>query len=501
MGYLLALDQGTTSSRALVFDTGGRLVTVAQREFPQHYPQPGWVEHDPEDIWQTQLATARAALTQAGIRAEALLALGITNQRETTLLWERASGRPLARAIVWQDRRTAAACAALKAQGLEPLFRERTGLLLDPYFSGTKLAWLLEHIPGSRARAERGELAFGTVDSYLIWRLTGGRAHLTDVTNAARTLMFDIHRRCWDEELLGHLRIPRALLPDVRASADDFGTTQADLLGAPVRIGGVAGDQQAALFGQACTAPGMVKNTYGTGCFMLLHTGQTPVASRHGLLTTPVAQAGPEPGYALEGSIFVAGAVVQWLRDELGLIRSAAEVEALAASVPDTAGVYLVPAFAGLGSPYWDADARGALFGLTRGANRAHIARAALEAIAFQSAELLQAMQADAAQPIETLRVDGGATANALLMQIQADLIGIPVVVAAVQETTALGAAYLAGLQAGVWRSAADVGAYWQAARHFEPAISRDEAAMRLARWREAVSRTHGWAAAMASGG
>ena len=498
MGYLLALDQGTTSSRALVFDTDGRLVTVAQREFTQHYPQPGWVEHDPEDIWQTQLATARAALAQAGIRADALLALGITNQRETLLLWERASGRPLARAIVWQDRRTAAACAALKAQGLEPLFRERTGLLLDPYFSGTKLAWLLEHIPGARARAERGELAFGTVDSYLIWRLTGGRAHLTDVTNAARTLMFDIHRRCWDEELLGHLRIPRALLPDVRASADDFGTTQADLLGVPVRIGGVAGDQQAALFGQACTAPGMVKNTYGTGCFMLLHTGPTSVASRHGLLTTPVAQVGSEPGYALEGSIFVAGAVVQWLRDELGLIRSAAEVEALAASVPDTAGVYLVPAFAGLGSPYWDADARGALFGLTRGANRAHIARAALEAIAFQSAELLQAMQADAGQPIETLRVDGGATANALLMQIQADLIGIPVLVAAVQETTALGAAYLAGLEAGVWRSAADVGAYWQAARRFEPAISRDEAAVRLARWREAVSRTHRWAAAMA---
>ncbi|TFZ82398.1 glycerol kinase GlpK [Candidatus Macondimonas diazotrophica] len=498
MGYLLALDQGTTSSRALVFDTDGRLITVAQREFTQHYPQPGWVEHDPEEIWQTQIATARAALAQAGIHADAVLALGITNQRETTLLWERASGRPVANAIVWQDRRTAAACAALKARGLESLFRERTGLMLDPYFSGTKLAWLLDHVPGVRARAERGELAFGTVDSYLIWRLTGGRAHVTDVTNAARTLLFDIHRRSWDEELLGHLGVPRALLPEVRASAGDFGTTQADLLGAPVRIGGVAGDQQAALFGQACTAPGMVKNTYGTGCFMLLHTGSTPVASRHGLLTTPVAQAGPEPGYALEGSIFVAGAVVQWLRDELGLIRSANEVEALAASVPDTAGVYLVPAFAGLGSPYWDADARGALFGLTRGANRAHIARAALEAIAFQSAEMLQAMQADAAQPIEMLRVDGGATANALLMQIQADLIGIPVVVAAVQETTALGAAYLAGIQAGVWRSAADVGAYWQSARTFEPVISRDEAAVRLARWREAVSRTRGWVSAMA---
>ncbi|MFP5465081.1 MAG: glycerol kinase GlpK [Gammaproteobacteria bacterium] len=493
MAYLLALDQGTTSSRAALFDTQGGLVAIAQEEFTQHYPRPGWVEHDPELIWQSQLDTAREVLAKADVRADQVLALGIANQRETVVLWERATGRPVANAIVWQDRRTAAACEALKAQGLETLFRQRTGLLLDPYFSGTKLAWLLDNVPGARERAERGELAFGTVDSFLIWRLTAGRAHVTDVTNASRTLLFDIHHRRWDDELLGHLGVPRALLPEVLASADDFGTTQADLLGAPVRIGGVAGDQQAALFGQACTVPGMVKNTYGTGCFMLIHTGDAPVASPSGLLATTTAHAGDVPGYALEGSIFVAGAVVQWLRDELGIIRSSAEVETLAASVPDTAGVYLVPAFAGLGSPYWDASARGAMVGLTRGANRAHIARAALEAIAFQSADLLDAMRADAGQRIETMRVDGGAAVNALLMQIQADLLGIPVVVPRILETTALGAAYLAGIRAGVWESAADVAAYWQSERTYEPAISADEAGARLARWREAVSRTRGW--------
>ncbi len=497
MAYLLALDQGTTSSRAIVFDTDGALVALAQQEFAQIYPQPGWVEHDPEVIWQSQLDTARQALTQAGIGARELLALGITNQRETTLVWERATGRPIHNAIVWQDRRTAAACDALKAQGLEALFRERTGLLLDPYFSGTKLAWILDTVPGARARAERGELAFGTVDSWLIWRLTGGRVHATDVTNASRTLMFDICANRWDDALLDHLRVPRAMLPAVFASAADFGLTEPDWLGAPVRIGGVAGDQQAALFGQACTAPGMVKNTYGTGCFMLLHTGERMTPSSHGLLTTAAAQWDATPAYALEGSVFVAGALVQWLRDGLGIIRSSGEIEALAASVPDAGGVFLVPAFVGLGSPYWDPAARGALFGLTRGATRAHIARAALEAIAFQSAELLQAMQADAAQAIEALRVDGGATANALLMQIQADLLGVPVVLPHIQETTALGAAYLAGLQAGVWGSIADIGAYWRSGRVFEPAISRDEADTRMARWREAVSRTRGWETAM----
>jgi glycerol kinase len=497
MAYLLALDQGTTSSRALVFDTDGALVALAQQEFAQIYPQPGWVEHDPEVIWQSQLDTARQALVQAGIGARELLALGITNQRETTLVWERATGRPIHNAIVWQDRRTAAACDALKAQGLEALFRERTGLLLDPYFSGTKLAWILDTVPGARARAERGELVFGTVDSWLIWRLTGGRVHATDITNASRTLMFDLRAKRWDDDLLNHLQVPRAMLPTVWASAADFGLTEPDWLGAPVRIGGVAGDQQAALFGQACTAPGMVKNTYGTGCFMLLHTGELMTPSSHGLVTTAAAQWDATPGYALEGSIFVAGALVQWLRDGLGIIRSSAEIEALAASVPDTGGVFLVPAFVGLGSPYWDPAARGALFGLTRGVTRAHIARAALEAIAFQSAELLQAMQADAAQPIEALRVDGGATANALLMQIQADLLGVPVVLPHIQETTALGAAYLAGLQAGAWGSIDDIGAYWRSERVFEPAISRDEADTRMARWREAVSRTRGWKTAM----
>jgi glycerol kinase len=472
---------------------------MGQQEFAQHYPQPGWVEHDPELIWQSQLGAARQALAKAGISGRDVLALGITNQRETTLLWERATGRPLHNAIVWQDRRTAAACDALKARGLEPLFRERTGLLLDPYFSGTKLAWLLDNIPGARARAERGELAFGTVDSWLIWRLTGGRVHATDPTNAARTLMFDLLAQCWDDTLLGHLRVPRAVLPQVFASVADFGATDADWFGAPVRIGGVAGDQQSALFGQACIEPGTVKNTYGTGCFMLLHTGEVMSPAPPGLLSTAAARTDQTPVYALEGSVFMAGALVQWLRDGLGIIQSSGDIEALAASVPDTAGVYLVPAFVGLGSPYWDPAARGAIFGLTRGATRAHIARAALEAIAFQSAELLAALQAAAAQPIGALRVDGGATANALLMQTQADLLGIPVVLPRIRETTALGAAYLAGLQAGVWASAAEIGALWRAERVFEPAISRDEAATRLARWREAVSRTRGWDTAMQS--
>jgi glycerol kinase len=493
MAYLLALDQGTTSSRALVFDTEGSVVAAAQRALPQHYPRPGWVEHDPGQIWQTQLDAAREALRTAGIDAGAVLALGIASQRETVVLWERASGRPLYNAIVWQDRRTAATCAALREQGLEASVRERTGLLLDPYFSATKLAWLLDHIPGARARAERGELAFGTVDSWLIWRLTGGQAHVTDVTNAARTLLFDIHAQAWDEGLLESLRVPAAVLPRVLPSVADFGVTQAQWFGAPLRIGGVAGDQQAALFGQACTAPGHVKNTYGTGCFMLLHTGEVPVTASPGLLGTPVAQVGAGRGFALEGSVFVAGAVVQWLRDELGIIGSSEEIEALAASVPDSAGVYLVPAFAGLGSPYWDADARGALLGLTRGANRAHIARAALEAIAFQSAELLHSMQAHAGAPIDALRVDGGATANALLMQIQADLLGVPVLVSRIQETTALGAAYLAGLHVGVWRSQDDIAARWQPGQVFEPTWSADEVAARMARWREAVARTRGW--------
>lgn len=489
MAYLLALDQGTTSSRAIVFDAAGNSLAQAQRELTQHYPQPGWVEHDPEDIWRSQLDTAREALARAGIPAGELAALGITNQRETTLLWERSSGRPLHRAIVWQDRRTADFCARLRADGLEPLFRQRTGLVLDPYFSGTKLRWLLDHIEGARARAEVGELAFGTVDSWLVWQLTGGALHVTDPSNAARTLLFDIHRGEWDDELLQVLGIPRAVLPRVVPSSGILGHARADWLGAEVAIGGLAGDQQAALFGQACHRPGLAKNTYGTGCFALVHTGATACASTHGLLTTPAAQLAGAPAYALEGSVFVAGALVQWLRDGLGLIRQAADIETLAASVPDSGGVHIVPAFTGLGAPYWDADARGAILGLTRGSRAAHIARAALEAIALQTAELFVAMQSDSAQALSELRVDGGASTNDLLMQMQADLLGVPVVRPRVSETTALGAACLAGLAAGVWPDLATLGTIWQRARVFEPQMGRDEAQARLVTWRRAVQR------------
>jgi glycerol kinase len=492
MPYLLAMDQGTTSSRAMLFDRDGNVRGVAQREYPQLYPQSGWVEHDPADIWQSQLAVAREVLTETGIAAREVAAIGIANQRETTLLWERATGRPLANAIVWQDRRTAELCEQLKAQGHEPLFRRRTGLLLDPYFSGTKLAWLLDHVPDARRRAQAGELAFGTVDSWLLWQLTGGQVHATDNTNAARTLLFDIHRGCWDPELLAILNIPAELLPRVHPSSHEFGQTAPELFGAPIAIGGIAGDQQAALFGQACHQPGMIKNTYGTGCFMLLQTGAIACESRHGLLTTSAAQVDATPSYALEGSVFIGGAVVQWLRDGLGVIDSSAEIEALATSVPDSGGVYFVPAFSGLGSPYWDAHARGAMFGLSRGTTAAHIARAGLEAIGYQSAELLIAMQRDAAAPIKELRVDGGAAANNLLMQHQADLLGVPVVRPRIIETTALGAAYLAGLTAGLWRDTAEIARYWQAERTFEPRIDRDVAAQRMQSWQDAVQRTRG---------
>jgi len=408
-------------------------------------------------------------------------------------VWERASGRPIHNAIVWQDRRTADTCTALKAAGHEALFRERTGLLLDPYFSGTKLAWILDRVPGARARAERGELAFGTVDSWLVWRLTGGRVHATDVSNAARTLMFDIRSNAWSDDLLALLNVPRAVLPEVLPSASDYGSTDIEHFGTPVRIGGIAGDQQAALFGQGCTKPGMVKNTYGTGCFMLMHTGSELKASANGLLTTSAAQPDGTPAYALEGSVFVAGAVVQWLRDGLGLIRNSNEIGPLAESVPDSGGVLFVPAFVGLGSPYWDPFARGTMLGITRGTTRAHIARAALESIAFQSAELIEAMQSDAGAPIESLRVDGGATANDLLMQIQADLLGVPVVRPHVSETTALGAAYLAGLTTGVWHGIDEIATQWRAERVFGPSISRDEAASRMAVWKRAVARSRGW--------
>jgi len=492
MSFVLALDQGTTSSRAIVFDHAGTIRGAAQKEFRQIFPQPGWVEHDPTEIWATQSGVVTEALVSAGIGAGDLAALGITNQRETTLLWERASGKPVANAIVWQDRRTAATCDQLRAAGHEPLFRNKTGLVLDAYFSGTKLKWLLDNVAGARERALRGELAFGTVDSWLIWNLTGGAVHVTDASNASRTLLFDIHRGDWDEELLGLLDVPRAVLPAVVASSGVCG--DATIAGTRVPIAGIAGDQQAALFGQACLTRGMAKNTYGTGCFLLLNTGAGAVPSSHQLVSTIAWKREDRIDYALEGSVFIAGAVVQWLRDGLKIIRSAAEVEALAASVPDNGGVYLVPAFAGLGAPHWDAYARGAIFGLTRGSTAAHIARAALESIAYQSAEVLRAMQGDAGLALAELRVDGGATANNLLMQFQADLLGVPVVRPKVQETTALGAAYLAGLAVGYWKNTDDIRANWRVDRRFEPQMSRERAAELTAGWDKAVKRSKGWA-------
>ena len=488
--FLLALDQGTTSSRALVFNGGGGIIAQAQAELRQHFPQPGWVEHDASDIWHDQLDTARRALTQAGLGAQDIAAIGITNQRETTVLWERVSGQPLHHAIVWQDRRTADICARLKADGAEAEVRARTGLVLDPYFSATKLAWLLDHVPDGRERARRGELAFGTIDTWLVWQLTGGRLHVTDTSNASRTSLFNIHSGEWDETLLQLFDIPREVLPQIVRSSALLGETDAAHFGAPIAIGGLAGDQQAALFGQACHSAGQAKNTYGTGCFLLMHTGSQAIASKNGLITTCAAQTGDALEYALEGSVFIAGAAVQWLRDGLGIIQSASGIEALAASVPDSGGVYFVPAFAGLGAPYWNPQARGALVGLTRGTTAAHIARAALEAIAFQSMELMQAMQADCGRALSDLRVDGGATANNLLMQFQADLLGVPVLRPRVLETTALGAAYLAGLAAGVWKTPSEIATHWQMARRYTPAMSRDAAKARLVEWRRAVHST-----------
>ena len=486
---VLALDQGTTSSRAIVFDRRGRARGAAQQEFAQHFPQPGWVEHDPRDLWTTTRRTALAALAEANLTARDIAAIGLTNQRETTLLWDRRSGRPLHRAIVWQDRRTADLCAKLKHRGLEPLFRRKTGLLLDPYFSGTKLAWLLDHVPGARRRAERGELAFGTVDTWLLWQLTGGRVHATDVSNASRTLLVDLRTGDWDEGLLKILRIPHEVLPEVRDSSGIFGEVSSVPALRGVPISGIAGDQQAALFGQACFRPGMAKNTYGTGCFLLLHTGDQPVASRNNLLTTIAWRIGGKTEYALEGSVFIGGAVVQWLRDGLGLIAKSADIEKLAASVPDNGGVYLVPAFAGLGAPHWDAGARGVITGLTRGSTAGHLARAALESIACQSADLLGAMEADCGRKLRELRVDGGATINNALMQFQSDLLRVPVVRPRTTETTALGAAYLAGLAVGFWQSRAEIAALWSAGRVFRP--SAPSATMRRLHvgWHRAVAR------------
>jgi len=491
--YVLALDQGTTSSRAILFDEEGTPVGAAQREFQQIFPEPGWVEHDPREIFATQRAVAREVFQKIRIPLKQVMAVGIANQRETTIVWDRQSGEPLANAIVWQDRRTAALCEELREVGAESLVRERTGLVIDPYFSGTKIAWLLDRIPGARARAERGELAFGTVDTWLVWHLTGNRTHVTDPSNASRTLLYNIHMGDWDPELLRLLRVPRAILPDVHPSAHAFGMLPPGVLDEPLVIGGIAGDQQAALFGQACHRAGMAKNTYGTGCFMLLHTGDKVVVSSSGLVSTACAQV-QRKEYALEGSVFIGGAVVQWLRDELGFFSSSSEIEKLAASVLDSGDVFLVPAFTGLGAPYWDAHARGALVGLTRGTSKAHIARAALESIAFQSAELLEAMQKDSGERLTELRVDGGAAANDLLMQFQADLLGVPVLRPKVLETTALGAAYLAGLTVDLWKSREEVAAHWQLERRFEPRMERAEAADRMARWREAVQRAMRWA-------
>jgi len=494
MGHILALDQGTSSSRSIVFDAQGRIVAMAQRELRQIYPQPGWVEHDPLEIWSTQLDTAREALSKAGLKAGDIRAIGITNQRETTLLWNRRTGQPVHNAIVWQDRRTEPFCAQLRAQGLEPMVQRATGLRIDPYFSATKLRWLLDHVKGAHIDAAHGELAFGTVDSWLLWNLSRGTLHATDVSNASRTMLFDIRHNVWDHELLKALHVPDSVLPRVHPSSHVYGQSDPALFGAAIPIAGIAGDQQAALFGQACFKAGLAKNTYGTGCFMLMHTGTNFQTSKNGLITTAAAQTGTTPEFAIEGSVFIGGAVVQWLRDGLHAIPSSSEVQALAESVPDSGGVIVVPAFTGLGAPYWHADARGAIVGLSRGSTLAHIARAALEGIAFQSAALLQAMSRDAmaagGTPVHELRVDGGACVNDLLMQFQADLLGIPVVRPQVIETTALGAAYLAGLAVGVYRDAEQLAALWQVQREFHPTLPRERALERMAGWERAVRQT-----------
>jgi len=494
MTYILALDQGTSSSRSIVFNQLGQIVAIAQQEITQIYPNPGWVEHDPMQIWQTQLATAKEVLAKAGVSARDVGALGITNQRETSVVWNKNTGQPIYNAIVWQDRRAEPACVALREQGLSDTIQAKTGLLVDAYFSGTKLQWILDHVPQARAQAERGELLFGTVDSWLMWQLSGGAVHATDVSNASRTMLFNIHTNQWDAELLGALRIPEVMMPTVQASSAQYCEVRADLLGHAIPIGGVAGDQQSALFGQACFSAGMVKNTYGTGCFMLMHTGADGMRSQNGLITTSAAQATAQPQFAIEGSVFVGGAVVQWLRDGLGAIRHSSEVQALAESVPDSGGVMVVPAFTGLGAPYWHADARGSITGLTRGSTVAHIARAALESIAFQSAALLQAMSRDltlaGVAQVRELRVDGGACVNDLLMQFQADLLCIDVVRPEVVETTALGAAYLAGLATGVYSSTDELSELWRVERRFSPQRTPDYATDLMAQWEHAVRKT-----------
>jgi glycerol kinase len=491
MKYILSLDQGTTSSRAILFDHAGSIVSVAQKEFPQIFPKPGWVEHDPRDIWSSQAGVAAEVLTKASVGAADVAAIGITNQRETTLVWDRFTGKPIYNAIVWQDRRTAGVCDRLRARKLDRVIRKKTGLVIDAYFSATKVQWILQNVRGARERAKVGDLAFGTVDSWLIWNLTGGKVHVTDASNASRTMLYDISKGDWDDELLKLFGVPRSMLPEVRSSSEVYGMT--NLLGTPVPIAGVAGDQQAALFGQACTKPGMAKNTYGTGCFMLMNTGTKRIASKNNLLTTVAWRIGDRTEYALEGSIFIAGAVVQWLRDGLEFFRSAAEVEALAASVSDTGGVYLVPAFAGLGAPHWDQYARGTIVGLTRGTTKAHLALAALEGIVLQVMDVLKAMEADAGIKLKELRVDGGASANDLLMQLQADLLNVPVVRPKVAETTALGAAYLAGLAVGFWKNQADIARQWQVDKRFKPAIKTAARSKITKGWERALSRAKAW--------
>jgi glycerol kinase len=493
VSHILAIDQGTTSSRAIIFDANTAIITVAQQEFPQHFPASGWVEHEPEDLWDTTLAVCREAMAKAGVTASDLAGIGITNQRETTLVWDRKTGKAIHRAIVWQDRRTAERCAALKAEGHEPLVAQKTGLLLDPYFSGTKIAWILDHVPGARARAEKGELAFGTVDSFLLWRLTGGAVHATDATNASRTLLYDIHQGTWDDALLEVIGVPRAMLPEVRVSSAEFGLTLPDLFGGAIAVRGIAGDQQAATVGQACFEPGMLKSTYGTGCFALLNTGDQALASRNRLLTTIAYQLKGRRTYALEGSIFIAGAAVQWLRDGLHLVQNAAETGPMAAESDPAQQVYLVPAFVGLGAPYWDADARGAMFGLTRNTGPREFARAALEAVCFQTHDLLAAMRADwpGAKGAQTiLRVDGGMVASDWTMQRLADILGAPVDRPEVKETTALGAAYLAGLQAGIYPEPAIFATTWRLEKRFSPTLDAAPRAGLLKGWADAVSRT-----------
>src|SRR5438093_7116024 len=479
MSVILALDQGTTSSRAILFDHSGAMRGVAQKEFKQIFPQSGWVEHDSREIWASQLDVARAALAKSGLKAKDVTAIGITNQRETTVVWDRRTGEPIHNAIVWQDRRTASFCDELKRDGHADLIRRKTGLVIDAYFSGSKVRWLLDHVPGARERARRGELAFGTIDTWLMWNLTGGALHVTDPSNASRTMMFNLQTGAWDDELLRVLDVPRELLPEVRSSSEVYGDTIPGILDASVPIGGIAGDQQAALFGQNCFTRGLAKNTYGTGCFMLMNIGSQPTPSQHQLLTTVAWKTNGQTDYALEGSVFIGGAVVQWLRDGLGLIKSSADIEPLAASVPDCGGVYLVPAFAGLGAPHWDQYARGTITGLTRGTTAGHIARAALEGIAFQVADVLDVMKEDSGIALNELRVDGGAASNNLLMQFQADILGVPVVRPKVTETTALGAAYLAGLATGYWKSTDDVKANWQVDRKFEPSMTASDRAHR----------------------